>query len=444
MKLHKTQAIVAKDDTTYRVVNCGRQWGKTTLAVFEMIACAYAKKDREIAYFATTHDQARNIAWSMLKNYSQPAWAKSPNETRLELFLKTQDGGRSRISLRGYENVETARGQQFDFLVPDEVSQMKNWEYNWQAVLEPTLAFRRGKSLFISTPQGFNHFHKMYEQGQDKNNKLWKSWHFTSYDNPFLPIDRIEQAKKDSTEDYFSQEYMADFRKFTGLAHKPWDRDIHWIEKFDVPRQWHRGRGFDYGSTHYTASPRIAIDPDDNWFVENSYLDGKRDIESHAQAIKATDYGLDLVISYGDPSGGQWFKEFDKYNLHIQQANKQVGQGAKGWVEFCVEKVNERLKPIPGHTVILPDGRKIENAPRMFVLKEPSNENFVKQIENLKWRETAGGDTVSVLDESGDPTRGHFDLMAALRYFAVSYRKQEEYKPNYQEQQKAKQWKIGA
>ena len=423
MQLHKTQAIVAKDDTTYRVVNCGRQWGKTTLAVYEMIACAYARKDREIAYFATTYDQARNIAWSMLKNFSQPAWAKTPNESRLELLLKTQDGGQSRITLRGYENVETARGQQFDFLVPDEVAQMKKWEYNWQAVLEPTLGFRKGKALFISTPQGYNHFHEMYEKGQDNNNDLWKSWHFTTYDNPYFPVERIEQSKKDSTADWFHQEWMADFRKYTGLAHKSWDREINMIDPFDVPSEWQRGRGFDYGSTHFTASSKIAIDPDDNWFVESSYLDGGRYIESHAQAIKAEDYGLGLVIAYGDPSGGQWFDEFSKYDLHIQRANKEVGQGAKGWVEFCVEKVNERLKPIPGHLVILPDGRKIDNAPRLFVLDNKSNQSFRKQIENLKWRQTASGDTVSVLDESGDPTGGHFDLMAALRYFAVSYKK---------------------
>ena len=35
---------------------------------------------------------------------------------------KTLHGGESKIALRGWENVETARGQKFDMLVLDEVS----------------------------------------------------------------------------------------------------------------------------------------------------------------------------------------------------------------------------------------------------------------------------------------------------------------------------------
>ena len=425
-QLHNTQSIVAEDNHDYRVVDCGRQWGKTTLSVEEIKACGYFKKviptvsHNEIAYFAPTFDQARNIAWAMLKESTKPAWDRIPNESRLELWLKTKHKELSRITLRGFENIETARGQQFDFLVIDEVAQLRNWKYAWEAILEPTLAFRKGKVLFISTPRGYNHFYDMFERGQVEN-PYWKSWRFTSYDNPHLPKEKIDQARVNSSEDYFAQEYLADFRKFTGLAHKEWNRDINLIEPFEIPSTWQRGRGFDYGSAHYTGSPKIAIDPDDNWFVESSYLDNQRNIEQHAQAILADDYGQGTVISFGDPSGAQWFIEFAKYNLHIQPANKEVGQGSKGWVEYCVEKVNERLKPIPGHTVILPNGVKIENAPRLFVLNNPSNQPFVKQIENLKWRETATGNILAVLDEDGDPTGGHYDLMAGLRYFAVSY-----------------------
>lgn len=423
MILHETQKIVAKDTHPYRVVCCGRQWGKTSLAVQEMVACAFAKKDREIAYFATTFDQARNIAWAMLKEASKAIWARLPNESRLELLVKTQDGGESRIALRGFENVETARGQQFDFLVIDEVAQMRNWEYNWQAVLEPTLAFRRGQALFISTPKGFNKFYEMYEKGQS-DNEFWKSWKFTSYDNPFLPLESIEKAKKESSEDYFVQEYLADFRKATGLAFKQWDRTIHLIPAFDIPKEWQRGRGFDYGSNDPTASLRVAIDNDDNWFVERSYKNKSMTIKDHAQAVLAQDYGFGFIPIYGDPSGDQWELEFRQHGVNIQSANKEIGQGMRGWVEYTVEVINQRLKPIVGHAIRLPNGQVIENAPKLFVLDTLENRPLVAEIEHLTWRETAQGITVPVLDESLDP-EGHSDLVACLRYFAVSYMKQE-------------------
>ncbi len=423
MELHPTQKTVAQDNHDYRVVVCGRQWGKTTLAVLEMIACAYSRNGREIAYFATTFDQARNIAWAMLKNASRNAWTRLPNESRLELYLKTQDKGESRITLRGFENVETARGQQFDFLVIDELAQMRNWDYAWQSILEPTLAFRKGKALFISTPLGYNHFHRLYEEGQ-KENDYYKSWKFKSEENPFLSKERIEQARRTSTEDYFAQEYLADFTKATGIALKQWNHGINLILPFNVPSEWQRGRGFDYGSAHPTASARVAIDNDDNWFVERCYNAKQSTIKDHAEAIKSQDYGFGFIPAYGDPSGAQWFTEFGQYDLRIEPANKEVGQNARGWVEHCIEKLNERLKSRPGHVVILSDGRTINNAPSLFVLDTPENEPLVKQIENLKWQTSKTIDEVlPILDESDDPTGGHYDLVAALRYFAVSYQK---------------------
>ncbi len=421
MEFHKTQATVASDTHDYRVVNCGRQWGKTTLAVYEMIACAYSKDGREIAYFATTYDQARNIAWRMLKDASRAAWSKEPNESRLELFIRTIDKGESRITLRGFENVETARGQQFDLLVIDEVAQMRNWTYAWQAILEPTLAFRKGKALFISTPVGFNHFKEMYDKGQNED-VAWKSWRFMSSDNPFLPKERIDRARTENTPDYFAQEYEADFTRATGLALKMWNRDSNLIPSFEVPSEWSRGRGFDYGSSDPTASLKIAIDNEDNWFVERCYKEKGQVIRDHATSILSQDYGMSFLPIYGDPSGDQWEKEFRLVNLDIKPANKTVGQGARGWVEYGIEVINQRLKPLAGHTVTLPNGKVIENAPKLFVLNTPENMMLVSEIEHLMWKQNADGSTMPVLDEALDPN-GHSDLCAALRYFAVSYTK---------------------
>lgn len=437
VKLHEGQLSVANDSHRFRVICAGRRWGKSVLS--QLIVLKWATASVGTYWIVSpTYRQGKQIHWRGLQQIVPREWIAKKNEVELSITLKNG----SVIELKGAENPDALRGVKLRGLVIDEIASIRNWDWLWAEVLRPTLTDYEAPALFISTPKGFNHFYTIFESGQ-ADNGIYKSWKFTSYDNPYIPKGEIDNAKAELTDDTFYQEYMADFRKFTGLAHKTWDREIHLIPTFEVPKDWQRARGFDYGSAHYTASPRVAIDKDDNWFLEHSYMDNQRGIQQHAEAILAEDYGLGTIISFGDPSGAQWFEEFKKYNLFIQQADKTIGQGAKGWVEYGIEKINERLKPIPGHTVYLPDGRVIENAPRLFVLDTLNNQPFVKQIENLKWRETSMGDILSVLDEDGDPTGGHYDLMAAFRYLGVSYKKAQ---PNYVEPENSlanKDWSFG-
>ena len=87
--LHPNQKLVAKSQARFKVLNCGRRWGKTTLAVEIMLMKAFAKPVK-IAYIAPTIQQARDIAFAMLKKELQPI-LKDTNESRLEFKVKTQD-----------------------------------------------------------------------------------------------------------------------------------------------------------------------------------------------------------------------------------------------------------------------------------------------------------------------------------------------------------------
>lgn len=418
VKIHEGQYEVANDTHKYKVINAGRQWGKSVLA--RLIVLKWASESPGIYWIVSpTYRQGKQNHWNDLQKEVPREWVIKKNEVEMSITLKNG----SVIELKGAENPDSLRGATLKGLCIDEIASIRNWDWLWSEVLAATLVRYDAPVIFISTPKGFNSFYELYQRGLgDEPN--WKSWHFTSYDNKYLNKEVIDEKKKELTEDTFAQEYLADFRKHTGLAHSNWDRIINLIESFDIPLGWPRVRGFDYGLVHFTASVRVAIDEDDNWFIDTSYLNNRSSVKDHAEAILAEDYNLGFIMMWGDPSGKQWVDEFAMHGLNIQNADKTVGQGFKGWVEFCVEKVNERLKPIIGHTVSLPDGRKIENAPRLFVLNNGKNDKLVTQIEMLSWKQTITGDNVPVLDEDGDPTGGHYDLMAALRYLAVSYKKQ--------------------
>ena len=419
MELHKAQKIVALDNHDFRVVCCGRQWGKTTLAVLEMIACAHAKSGREIAYFATTFDQARNIAWNMLKEYARSAYARVPNESRLELYVRTQDKGESRITLRGFENIETARGQQFDLLVIDEVAFMRNWQYAWQQILEPTLSFRKGKALFISTPQGFNHFKEMYDEGQ-KGDEYWKSWRFKSDENPYLPKERIEQARNTSSPDAFATEYEADFRKYVGLVYKMFDRNIHVLSPFDIPQEWDKYRGIDFGSTNPTACVWIAVDNDGNWFLFDEYYESGKTIDYHAGVIQSKSQNLQISGTFGDPSGAQWIQEFAEKGIYITPATKETSTSQPNWVRYGIEKVFEKLKPMPRIVSMVHRGDDVRSLPAFFVFDKCVN--TIRELETYRWKEKAVTQTKD-MNEPDVPEKANDHIMDAIRYLAVSYRK---------------------
>lgn len=324
MNFHPTQSQVAKDTHRFRVVLCGRRWGKTTLAVYEMIAKAVAKNDQRIAYVAPNYQQARDIAWQQLKRITLPITTNS-NEQRLEIEVRTKDGGTSFIQLRGWESIETLRGQRFDFLVLDEVASYRNFWTGWHEVLRPTLTDTRGHVLFIGTPKGFNHFYDLYNI-EDKD---YSKHHFTSYENPHVPNDEIDKAKEELSDNRFAQEYLADFRKTEGLVYNDFDRERHVKEPSFIGYE-DIVCGVDFG-WHTSAIVKI-IRQNDHFHVSDEWYKSKMTTDQIADA------GLSFNPTrvYPDPAEPDRIEALNRRGLNCLEVNKDVAAG--------VDKVHELLK----------------------------------------------------------------------------------------------------
>lgn len=318
MQLTKAQSQIAQDKHRFRVVNCGRRFGKTYLSVLEMVAKAVYGNDRYIAYIAPTYAQARDIAWQELKKVCLPI-ADKINESRLEITVKTVQGGTSIISLRGWENIETMRGQKFHFIVVDEIASMRNWDSNWEEVIRPTLTDYKGEALFISTPKGFNHFYKLYNK-QEKDTD-YVSFHFTTYDNNHIPVEEVDKAKQELTEDRFAQEYLADFRKTEGLVYKEFRRDYHLYDE----NSDHKPRnvintiaGVDFGFTNPAAVISIYKDFDGSyWVYDEWYKRGKTDkqIAEYVAMCRFNDV-------YPDPESPSAIQEMQTLGVNCKEVIK--------------------------------------------------------------------------------------------------------------------------
>ena len=79
----------------------------------------------------------------------------------------------------------------------------------WDEVLKATVLVKGKKVLLLSTPRGKNQFYKIFNLSNDNNQ--YKSFYGTSYDNPFIDPEEIEDAKRSLPEHIFKQEYLAEF-----------------------------------------------------------------------------------------------------------------------------------------------------------------------------------------------------------------------------------------
>ena len=98
MFLTPAQGTIAKDLHRFRVLRCGRRFGKTSLIVEEIKGIALSRPSR-IAYIANNYQQARDIAWEILKKELLGAVIDT-NEARLEIKVRTIKGNESLIVLR--------------------------------------------------------------------------------------------------------------------------------------------------------------------------------------------------------------------------------------------------------------------------------------------------------------------------------------------------------
>lgn len=411
VNLNSWQSEAWNDNHRFRVVCAGRRAGKSTFAQLSVIN--WASKEVGLYWIvAPTYVQAKQIHWQGIQHYVPQKLIAKKNEA--ELSIEFING--SKIQLKSAENPDSLRGVKLRGLVVDEVASIRNWPWLWQEVLRATLTDYEAPAIFIGTPKGFNHFYELFEEGQIEGS-IYKSFRFTSYDNPYIPKQEVDQAKKELTEDNFAQEYLADFRKYTGLVYKEFQRELNVIESLVVPDSWEIYRAFDFGSTNPTVCLWIAVDSDDNWFIIAEHHESGKTIDYHAGIVNANQYSGHVVQSYGDPSGAQIITEFAQRGIYITPALKETGTSFNSWVRFGIEKVAEKLKSQPGHKVEKVQQRG-NGVPRLFVFN--SCINTIREFETYRWQEKSVTQAQD-LNEPDVPEKANDHAMDALRYFAVSY-----------------------
>ncbi len=201
-KPHAGQQQVINSTARWRVLLCGRRWGKSLCA--QIICIQKMLAGEQVVYVTPVYDLSKNFFLELLKILPEQLIQV---ENRTDLIIQLITGGS--IKFMSGESLERFRGYKFHFAVIDEASHISNLKEAWYSSMRPTLSDYEGGALFISTPRGKEFFYSLFLKGNDPIETEYESFHFSSDTNPYFPKEEFEAARKSLPEFEFRQEYLA-------------------------------------------------------------------------------------------------------------------------------------------------------------------------------------------------------------------------------------------
>lgn len=297
MPLHEGHIAVLNDPARFKVLACGRRWGKTLITSLMALA-VLMQMNRRVWIVAPDYTLCEKVfreLYSILViqmkiiQPGKPGGGRARNQ-KGDYYLETPWG--SVLEAKSMENPDSLAGEACDLVIVDEAALSGNLDNVWTQMLQPTLMDKQGSAIFISTPRGKNAFYSLYLNGQmglkqrtgeleiqfdeelniDNDMTDWSAFKRTSYDNPLLSSSP-EKSKEEVDSAYrraalagkllkFKQEYLADFESVSDTCFPNFITDE--TEDFPYPHvvdySFHPDEGQVYAACdHNFAKPASTI-----------------------------------------------------------------------------------------------------------------------------------------------------------------------------------------
>ncbi len=291
-----------KETARFFVMVCGRRFGKTTASAME--ATYYASQpNKRIWLVGLSYDKAdlmfREIWQKMVIGRANDIDRASEKERYIRFKWGTV------VEAKSADNPDSLVGEGLDLLIIDEAAKVKR--KIWDMYLSPTLSDRKGKGIFITTPEGFNWIYDLYLLGQE--DELWESHQAPSWDNHFaFPNGKSDQflleRKRNMDKEVYDQEYGAKFTSFAGCVY-PFDRELD-VGNYPYNPNFPTFCSIDFGY----RMPAVG------WFQTNrvggvwhiTMIDEiihKKNVKTDELALKIKAKPYNVLKYYGDPAGMQ-------------------------------------------------------------------------------------------------------------------------------------------
>lgn len=381
---HRGQMEVLTAKERFVAMICGSGGGKTSLIpvwLLQELKKDWDSGDFESSYLVVTP------TYGMQKRFVVPAvvqlfdYAVGGYYSIGDRTYYCQQG--NKIFFGSADHPYTLEGVHVRGVVLDEAGQMKREAWD---VAQRRVGFNQGRILITTTPYNNGwlktEFYDKWKAGLPE----YKVVQFSSIENPSYPREEFERAKRDLPDWMFRMFYLGEFARPEGLVYDCFNPSVHLVEPFDIPKDWPRVIGVDFGYNNPFAAIWLAVDPDNNVFAYKEYYQREKLPSEAGEEIKRMCEGerIDAVVC--DPSRPEAIEELRQLGLPAQSGNNVVLYG--------IQKVSEKMQ-----------------SKQLFFFR--GLENTLNEIEAYSWKVTNG-----VKQEQ--PVKEFDHLMDAMRY-AIMY-----------------------
>jgi hypothetical protein len=198
-KRHPGQQAIHDHSARFKVVMCGRRFGKTAYGA--RVAEDAAIAGQFVGWFTPEYKYATEVWRELIRDLGPIIAHKNEQEKRLELVT----GGV--IEIWTLDGDDPARGRKYHHVIVDEAGLVPDLLMLWNAAIRPTLVDFRGAALFLGTPKGRRHgFVTLFNRGLSEDVD-WQSFRARTLDNPYIPPEEVEAARRELPPEVFAQEF---------------------------------------------------------------------------------------------------------------------------------------------------------------------------------------------------------------------------------------------
>jgi len=263
------------------MVRAGRRGGKTVGVAVRIVKRFLA--GRRQLYTAPTVEQVETFWYEACKALAEPIQAGILKKNETEHIIEFPNT-KLRIRAKTAWNANTMRGDYADDITYDEFQITA--EDAWTVIGAPMLLDNDGDAVFIYTPpslhsQGVSkakdplHAAKMFKKAREDTTGRWETFHFSSWDNPHISKEALEEISKDMSRVAYRLEILAEDidEAWRGLIYSSF-KDGCISPRFQIPKEWLVYVGHDFGGAN-PAAMFYAQDPGTGYFYAfHEYLPG--------------------------------------------------------------------------------------------------------------------------------------------------------------------------